>query len=134
MLIRVLQVFGKFIPCLRDSNNRVKLSALHTLEQILPSMSGSMPNLTLVTIETVASNLGSSTHISKAAAAVLDAFMEHFGEITTLNVCMIAIGDLISECSCVYVVCVRACVCVCYCVYMFQCHCLSSLYYDHYIL
>ena len=65
---------------MRDNNSRVKLLALQTMEQMLPTLSECLSNLIPLLVETAAGNLTSSTQIARAASALLDSFMEHFGK------------------------------------------------------
>jgi hypothetical protein len=81
----VRQVFGKFIPCLRDPNSKVNVGALQAMEVMTPALAGAMSSVVGHTVQTVVTNLASANgEIHGAAEKVLDAFMECIGEKTLM--------------------------------------------------
>ena len=71
----------KFIPLLRDSNNKVSHLALTTLKDVMPKIAGSLGGCTAHCVETVAYNIASKNKdIYEAASLVLDSFLDHVGE------------------------------------------------------
>ncbi len=77
----VLQIFDKFIPCLKDSNSKVNLLALQVMLDVTPVLSDSLGGVINLTSQTVAQNLSSKNRdIHQTASEVLDAFMDNIGE------------------------------------------------------
>ena len=77
-----LQIFDKFIPCLKDSNAKVNLYALQVMLDVTPILCDSMGGVINLTTQTVASNLSSkNTSIHETAEHVLDAFIDNFGKL-----------------------------------------------------
>ena len=80
MLFVRVQIFDRFVPCLRDSNSKVNLFALQVMVELTPVLREHFNGVSPYTISTVTANLGSKNReIYETAASVLDAFMEHLG-------------------------------------------------------
>ena len=77
-------MFDKFISCLKDSNSKVNLFALQTLNSLTGLLKDYLSAVVNITIPTVAQNLSSKNKdIHETAAAVLDSFMETLGRFVT---------------------------------------------------
>jgi len=75
-----LQIFDRFVPCLKDVNSKVTLVALGVLCDILPCVSPHMANVVTLTVSTVAANLASSSReIHDAASQSLDHLIQLVG-------------------------------------------------------
>ncbi|KAI0219092.1 TOG array regulator of axonemal microtubules protein 1 [Lamellibrachia satsuma] len=74
----VLDIFDKFIPCLKDSNSKVNVQALQVMSQLTRPLCEYMNNVINLTVPTVSSNLSSKNKdILQAATTVLDSFIEY---------------------------------------------------------
>ena len=67
-------MFDKFVPCLKDSNSKVNVLALHVLVELTPLLKDYFNNVASFTIQTVTANLSSKNRdIYETAASALDA-------------------------------------------------------------
>ena len=75
-----IQIFDRFVPCLKDVNGKVTLLALAVLCDILPCVGPHMANVASITVSTVAANLASSNReIRDAASQALDHLIQLVG-------------------------------------------------------
>jgi len=75
-----VQIFDEFVPCLKDVNGKVTLTALGVLCDILPCVGPHMANVVRQTVSTVAANLASSSQeIHDAASQAVNQLIQLVG-------------------------------------------------------
>ncbi|XP_033112244.1 TOG array regulator of axonemal microtubules protein 1-like, partial [Anneissia japonica] len=74
----IVKVFDAFILRLQDSNSKVNLQALQTMEDIVPRLAEYLPAVVQRIVPSLASNLASkNSSIAQTSSGILDLLMEH---------------------------------------------------------
>ena len=75
-----VQIFDRFVPCLKDVNGKVTMIALGVLGDILPCVGPHMTNVVSLTVSAVAANLASANReIHDMALQALDQLIQLVG-------------------------------------------------------